>query len=63
VLATDRPRLGFKSRPGRLHDLEKDQSLEGRTLAEAAGINLNVNDGWGDLIEQATRHETINDSN
>ncbi|GAG59600.1 unnamed protein product [marine sediment metagenome] len=34
------------------------QSLNGKTPAEAAGINLNINDGWGDLIELATRYET-----
>lgn len=36
------------------------QSLDGRTPAEAAGVNLNMNDGWGDLIELATKHETMN---
>lgn len=35
------------------------QSLNGKTPAEAGGINLNMNDGWGDLIEQATKHETM----
>ena len=65
-VALSRPRLGFKSRPGRhltlgrLYDLEKDQSLEGRTPAEAAEINLN--DGWGDLIELATKYQVINKS-
>jgi len=36
------------------------QSLNGRTPAEAAGINLNMNDGWGDLIEQATKYQMNN---
>jgi len=35
----------------------------GMTPAEAAGIKLNINDGWGDLIELATRYETLNGSN
>ena len=35
------------------------QSLNGKTPAEVAGINLNTNDGWGDLIEQATNYETM----
>jgi len=35
------------------------QSLGGKTPAEAAGVNLNLNDGWGDLIELATKHETM----
>jgi hypothetical protein len=34
------------------------QSLNGMTPAEAAGIDLNLNDGWGDLIEQATKYQT-----
>ena len=36
------------------------QSLDGRTPAEAAGIDLNMNDGWGDLIELATKYRTMN---
>jgi hypothetical protein len=36
--------------------------LEGRTPVEVAGINLNVNNGWGDLIEQATRYEAIREN-
>jgi hypothetical protein len=36
------------------------QSLNGKTPAEIAGINLNLNDGWGDLIELATKHQAIN---
>jgi len=39
------------------------QSLNGMTPAEAAGIDLNLNDGWGDLIELATRHKTTNEIN
>jgi len=35
------------------------QSLNGMTPAEAAGIDLDMNDGWGDLIELATKHETM----
>jgi len=38
------------------------QSLDGKTPAEAAGINLNMNDGWGDLIELATRYQTSNNN-
>jgi hypothetical protein len=25
-----------------------------------SGINLNMDDGWGDLIEQATRYKIVN---
>lgn len=38
------------------------QSLDGKTPAEAAGINLNINDGWGDLIELATKYQVTNNS-
>jgi len=31
--------------------------------AKAAGIDLNLNDGWGDLMELATRHKTTNEIN
>jgi len=34
--------------------------LNGRTPAEAAGINLDINDGWGDLIELATKYKNTN---
>ena len=34
--------------------------MNGKTPAEVTGINLNINDGWGDLIELATKHETMN---
>lgn len=35
------------------------QGLNGKTPAEAAGIALNMNDGWGDLIELATKYRTM----
>jgi len=38
------------------------QGLNGMTPAEAAGIDLNLNDGWGDLIEQATKYQTTNNN-
>ena len=38
------------------------QSLDGRTPAEAAGVNLNMKDGWGDLIELATKYETMKEN-
>ena len=38
------------------------QSLNDMTPAEAAGIKLNINDGWGDLIELATKYETIKEN-
>jgi len=37
------------------------QGLNGKTPAEIAGIDLNLNDGWGDLIELATRHKTMSE--
>ena len=39
------------------------QSLNGKTPAEVAGINLNINDGWSDLIELATKYQATNNSN
>jgi len=38
------------------------QSLNNMTPAEATGINLNLNDGRGDLIELATKYETMKES-
>ena len=38
------------------------QSLGGKTPAEIAGINLNINDGWGDLIELATKYQATNNN-
>lgn len=33
-------------------------SLKGKTPAEVAGVNIELNDGWGDLIQLATIHKT-----
>jgi len=39
------------------------QSLNNMTPAEAAGIDLNLDDGWGDLIELATEYQVNNKNN
>jgi len=33
-------------------------SLKGKIAAEACGINLNIKNGWEDLIREATYHQT-----
>ncbi len=36
------------------------QSLNDQTPAEAAGVDLGINNGWGDLIELATKYQATN---
>jgi transposase-like protein len=35
------------------------QSLDGKTPAEVSGINIALEDGWGDLIEKASEYKAI----
>lgn len=52
----------LKAWPIHYNYLRPHQSLNGRTPAEAAGIHLPFEDGWGDLMRWATTFQAKNDS-